>query len=60
MNGIRLAIGASVYGMASLASAGIVSLGGGVTLPILEGGMLTIALAGLVVGIRIVRRKKNR
>ncbi|MDO8342813.1 MAG: hypothetical protein Q7T48_06420 [Cellvibrio sp.] len=60
MNAIRLAIGALVYGMASLASAQVIPLGAPSTLPILEGGMLTIAVAGLVIGIRIVRRKKNR
>ncbi len=33
---------------------------GGTNLPILEGGILTVAVVGLVAGIRIVQRKKDR
>lgn len=58
-------------GMSSGAMAGsTISLGvpsttlgqllGVVTLPILEGGILTVAVVALVAGIRIVQRKKQR
>ena len=31
-----------------------------INLPILEGGILTVAVVALVAGIRLVQRKKNR
>ncbi len=49
---------------AAMASGQDVSLGaqvlGGTGLPILEGGILTVAVVALVAGIRLVQRKKNR
>jgi hypothetical protein len=36
------------------------SLGTSVALPLLEGGLLTVAAAALVVGVRIVRAKSKR
>ena len=36
------------------------SLGVSVALPLIEGGLLTVAAAALVVGVRIVRAKSKR
>ena len=55
----KLAVGTSAYLMTTLAMAG---RGNGVNgqLPIEEGGMLAVAIVGLVAGIRIIQRKNKR
>ncbi|MEO8545052.1 MAG: hypothetical protein ABI434_15805 [Burkholderiaceae bacterium] len=67
----KIIAGTVAAGITGAAMAGTVTLGanlgaplglvlGGTSLPILEGGILTVAVVGLVAGIRIVQRKKNR
>ena len=62
----KLKAAAFAVGLTSAAMAsGQVALGTtlgatGTPLPILEGGILTVAVVALVAGIRLVQRKKNR
>ena len=56
---ILMAMGSLACAMTAPAFAGNVNPLGGSMLPILEGGLLTVAVAGLVAGIRIIRRKKD-
>ena len=57
---ILMAMGSLACAMTAPAFAGaVVRPLGGSMLPILEGGLLTVAVAGLVAGIRIIRRKKD-
>ena len=55
-----MVVGTMALGIAGSAMAvGPIGLGASVGLP-LEGGLLTLAVAGLVVGIRIIQRNKKR
>lgn len=61
MNKLKFAAGTLISAMSGLAFAGTaVSLGGAVHLPILEGGMLSMAVVGLMVGVRVIQRKNKR
>ena len=60
MKALKLAIGSLAYWMTALAMAGTAPNLGFNNLPILEGGMLTVAVVGLVAGIRIIQRKNKR
>lgn len=53
MNLKKFTLGISIYAATTLAKAGQP-----VPLPVIEGGLLTVAVIGLVVGIRIIKRKK--
>ena len=56
----KLVVGTLVWGIAGSAMAVTIEpLGASVSLP-LEGGLLTLAVAGLVAGIRIIQRNKKR
>lgn len=52
----KLAVGTAAFLMTGLAMAGAPPT----RLPIEEGGMLTVAIVGLVAGIRIIQRKNKR
>lgn len=55
-----LALASTLVG-AQMAHAGVaVPLGSVVALPLVEGGLLGVAVAALVVGVRIVRSKTRR
>lgn len=55
-----LAIAVSLLGT-QIANAGFVTqLGTSVALPLVEGGLLGVTVAALVVGVRIVRAKSKR
>ena len=56
---ILMAMGSLACAMTAPAFAGVARPLGGAILPILEGGLLTVTVAGLVAGIRIIRRKKD-
>ena len=57
---LKVVVGTMALGLAGSAMAvEPISLGASVGLP-LEGGLLTLAVAGLVVGIRIIQRNKKR
>ncbi len=64
MKALKLAIGPLAYWMTGLAMAQSTApqnLGNRVLGdPILEGGLLTVAVVGLVAGIRIIQRKNKR
>lgn len=56
----KIALGVWALSMGPCAWAGNVSLGIATNLPLVEGGLLTIAVAGLVAGVRIVRAKQKQ
>ena len=57
---IQLTMGSLACALTGPALAGLAAVPlGGVPLPILEGGLLTVAIVGLVAGIRLIRGKKD-
>ena len=50
----KLAVGTAACLMTGLAMAGVTNL------PIEEGGLLAVAIVGLLAGIRIIQRKNKR
>ena len=55
MNTFKLTLGMIAFSAATLANAGTVAP---TDLPLLEGGLLTAGVVGLLAGIRMIQRKK--
>lgn len=57
----KVALGVWALSMGQCAWANAVPLGDAIVrLPLVEGGLLTVAVAGLVAGVRIVRAKQKQ
>lgn len=57
---VKVLVGTAASLLSSLAMAGQVTLGTTTHLPILEGGIVTVGIAALVAGIRIIKRNSKR